>query len=308
MEVMSMEVLDIVQSAAFKAGIISSFNPDEVPGDIVDAGRKVLTDEILPTLNCDRTIDITMTSRVYTPKNGIIKLTPLTQPKENFKIIGYSAQTVENYDPLPDLKRLVPLWLDAGWPINDFDEPIMGGIWLADNTLMTVKPDGKDTYKTEPFPNVNIDFPPMRIDAVLEDNSRIPYTYTYRDEFERILKTAFPGVYTTEEYADSIIVLINGPDTPKRLVIPVPLQIINQDHTHAGTIIAPEKFRRYLIDTTAVSLAIIYGVATLPVMQQQAGVSYNLLKKNKTQPLHKANPSEELNNKLRRTRRWYGNF
>ena len=67
-----MLVTDIVQSAAFKSGVISSFSRDDMPPDILDAGANILANEILPAINCDRTLDITVTSRVYTPENGRI--------------------------------------------------------------------------------------------------------------------------------------------------------------------------------------------------------------------------------------------
>lgn len=325
-----MEVLDIVRSAAFKAGIVSSFNPDELPEDVLNAGRAVLTNEIIPTLNCDRTIDITETSRIYTPTNGKIVLYPLQQPVDNFEIIGYS-----NYDSTAlqklstwgeEVRRLKPDWTtisqpdnviirnDSTWPTNDMGEFRKVGIWSSDLKLMFsdrigwVAPGKAAVAK----PNVNIDFPPMRVDAVMDESSRYTYDYLYRDEYERTLKfTSLPGVYTTEEYEDKLVILLNGGPDPKLIVLPVPLQIINSDYAHPGTILAPEKFRRYLIDATAVSLAIIYGMSTMPLMKEAAAVSYNLLKKNKPQPLHKANVAQEITNKLRPDvlgRRFYANI
>lgn len=322
-----MEVLDIVQSAAFKAGVVSSFNPDELPDDVQEAGRAVLVNEIIPTLNCDRTIDITVTSRVYTPTNGKIVLCPFKQPADNFEIIGYSsmpASKMEQIDPsttdyyiMTEVARLRPTWVTGGdgipygysseWPVDDFGEYCTAAIWSLDMKLVIYK-DGKPQIT----PDVNIDFPPMRVDAVMDESSRYTYDYLYRDEYERTFKfTSLPGVYTTEEYDDKLVILLNGGPDPKLVVLPVPLQIINRDHAHSGTIIAPEKFRRYLIDATAVSLAIIYGMSTLPLMEKAATVSYNLLKKNKPQPLHKANVAQEITNKLRPDvlgRRFYANI
>lgn len=293
-----MEVLDIVQSAAFKSGIIPSFNPDEMPGDILNAGVKTLSDEILPQLNCDRTIDITETSRVFTPDNGRIVLTPLNQPRENFELVGWSPRTsgeLADGSWKSEVYRLRPKW-ESDWPTNDFDEPTTCGIWSSDGKLAT----GNTPDTCEILPDVNIDFPPMRIDAVLEESSRIPYDYVYREEFERILKVTLPGVYTCEEYSDRLVILLNGTNQPKRVVMPVPLQIVDSDHRRPGRITAPPKFRKYLIDSVAVSLAITYGVSTVDSMRQQAAQSYNMLKKNKTQPLHRMNSSEQIAEKLRR--------
>lgn len=300
-----MEVLDIVQSAAFKCGLISSFNPDEIAGEYVQAGRKVLTDEILPSLNCDRTIDITVTARTYVPKNGRIVLMPFRQPNENLELIGYSELTYKQIsDPmtrpaLDEVYRLRPTWRD-NWPVDDFDEPRIAAMWTSDLRLAYVLRTNQGMPVVTVNENANIDFPPMRVDNVLEESSRIEYEYVYRDEFEKAMRcSSIPGLYTVEEYEDKLVVLINGSNAPKRLILPVPLQIIDRDHAHAGTIIAPEKFKRYLIDSVAVSMAIIYGLSTIEEMKAERSTSYNLLKKNKTQRMHEANVSQEIANRLR---------
>lgn len=315
---MQMQVLDIIQSAAFKAGIIPSFNPDEIPGDVVSAGRNILMNEIIPGLNCDRTIDITVTSRVYQPKDGIIVLTPLRQPVDNFEIIGYTKYTAQELIRgefshwIEELKRLRPLWIyddndgntqTKNWPVDIMNTKRSAAIWTSDMQLVYGTPT-----EVNIMPEVNIDFPPMRIDTVLDDDSRIKYEYVYREEFDQILNVMLPGVFTVEEYDDKLILLVKGTNRPKRLIMPVPLQIVDADNERSGTITAPEKFRRYLIDATAVSLAIVYGVTTVDMMKEQAHQSYELLKKNKTQPLHKMNVTEEIQDKLRRGRRFYANF
>lgn len=308
-----MEVLELVQSAAFKAGIIPSFNPDELPRDILDAGKNALVNEILPGLNCDRTLDITNTCRVYTPVGGRIELWPFAQPNDNFKLLGHCNKTAAELQTVTsegsgwglELLNIVPTWvrkvphdvvMTSDWPANDFNERMTVALWTVDNHLVY----GNTTYIPTIHATADIDFPPMRVDAVIEDGSLVPYEYLYREEFERTFRTGLPGVYATEEYADHIVILINGSDRPKKLILPVPLQIINRSYDHAGTIDAPEKFRRYLIDAIAVALAITYGVATVQQMQQQMAQSYQLLKKNKPQPLHKANVSEMICDKLRR--------
>ena len=324
-----MEVLDIVRSAAFKAGVVPSFNPDELPEDVLNAGRAALVDEIMPTLNCDRTIDITVTSRIYKPVGGKIILYPLKQPIDNFEIIGYSGYTATLLRSpriwANEVKRLRPQWVttlpddsiiknDSTWPTNDLNEFRKLAIWSVDMQLVfadDIVYNGP-AWQADIVPNVNIDFPPMRVDAVMDENSRYTYDYLYRDEYERTFKfTSLPGIYTTEEYDDKLVILLNGSPDAKLIVLPVPLQIVNRDYAHSGTIIAPEKFRRYLIDAVAVSLAIIYGMSTLPLMKEAAAASYNLLKKNKPQPLHKANVAQEITNKLRPDvlgRRFYANI
>lgn len=301
-----MEVLDIVQSAAFKSGVVSSFNPDDLPGDVLAAGQNALINEIIPSLNCDRTIDITMTSRLYRPTGDRIVLKPF-RPRDNHEIVGYTSKTAEQLkDPTnwgAAVLSLRPGWKD-GWPVNDLYEPRYACIWTSDGRLAI----GNSLIECTIEPDVNIDFPPMRIDAVLDASTRIAYDYVYRAEFEQLFNTTLPGVYTTEEYADGLIVLLKGTGDTKCLVIPVPLQVVNISHDHAGTIIAPEKFRRYLIDSTAVSMAIVYGMSTLQAMQQQQAVSYNLIKKNKPQPRHSQNTAEQIANTIRRDIRLGGRF
>jgi hypothetical protein len=195
------------------------------------------------------------------------------------------------------------------WPTDDFGNPIAAMMWSSDiHMIGCYADDDSDTIVTN---TANIDFPPMRVDSVLDESSRIKYDYLYREEFERVLRAAMPCVYTTEEYSDKIVVIINGTSDLKRLILPVPLQIINVTHDYQGTIIAPPKFQRYLIDATAVSLAIVYGLSTVQSMQQQAAQSYQMLKKNKPQPMHKASPSEEINDILRHNvggRKFYAGF
>lgn len=301
-----MEVLDIVQSAAFKSGVISSFNPDDLPGDILAAGQNTLVNEIIPSLNCDRTIDITMTSRLYRPENDRIVLRPF-KPKDNYEMLGYSNDTADALlDPELWEKAVLALrpgWKDE-WPVNDLGKPRVGCIWSIDGQLVV----GPSLAESAIEPGVNIDFPPMRVDAVLDSSTRIAYDYVYRTEFEQLLNTTLPGVYTVEEYADGLVILLRGTTDTKCVVLPVPLQVINISHDHAGTVVAPEKFRRYLIDSVAVNLAIIYGMSTLPAMQQQQAVSYNLIKKNKPQPRHSQNVSDHIADTLRRGTRLGGRF
>ena len=301
-----MEVLDIVQSAAFKSGVVSSFNPDDLPGDVLAAGQNALINEIIPSLNCDRTIDITMTSRFYRPAGDKIILKPF-QPRDNHEIIGYSSMTAEQFkDPAnweTAVLSLRPEWKDD-WPVNDLYKPRYACVWTTDNRLAI----GNSLSECSIEPNANIDFPPMRIDSVLDVSTRIAYDYVYRSEFEQMFNTTRPGVYTTEEYADGLIILLKGTSDAKCIVIPVPLQVVNISHDHAGTIIAPEKFRRYLIDSVAVSMAIVYGMSTLQAMQQQQAVSYNLIKKNKPQPRHSQNVTEQIANTIRRDIRLGGRF
>lgn len=302
-----MQVLDIIQSAAFKSGIVSSFNPDEMPGDIIDAGRRILTEEILPTLNCDRMIDITVTARKYDTSNGIINLIPYT-PIPDFRIIGYSKHNskVEFSDLETEIKERTPEYIDENgvwkWPVSESGAHIRLAMWSTDTRLIYIQWQSQSIQIKLVLPDVNIDFPPMRIDGILDADSKVGYTYQYRSEFEQSFNTVLPGIYTVEEHSNGLTILLKGTSQPKLIILPVPLQIINSDFDNAGEILAPPKFKRYLIDALAVSLAIVYGVSTVEMMKEQAAVSYNLLKKNKPQPLHEQNINQAIADKLRNPR------
>lgn len=294
-----MEVLDLVQSAAFKSGIVSSFSQDDMPGDVLDAGVKLLNGQILPQLNCDRTIDISTTCRIYAPDHGRIVLKPLKQPIEDFVLLGYSdymaddlIQTNNNHW-VHEIDRLHPGW-DQDWPQNDFGENLTLAMWSRDTKLVY----GTNRLSCS-IGESNIDFAPMRVDAVIDIPTGEKLTYLYRDEFEQILTPTVPGVYALEEFDDKIAVFIKGRPGPKKLILPVPLTLINHDNDHAGTIIAPPKFRKYLIDATAVQLAIVYGVSTVDAMKAEASASYNMLKKNHTQPIHGMNVPKAIDNVIR---------
>lgn len=310
-----MEVLDIVQAAAIKSGVLSSFNIDDVPGDVQDVGVSLLANQILPQINCDRTLDVTTTSRVYAPQQNRIVLKPLKQPINDFRLLGYSKYTAEELTTaVPPNTPSYPKWVEeinrlykpgvVNWPQNDFGDHIELAMWSSDMKLIL----GADAQDVR-IGDANIDFAPMRIDAVIDIGTMSKYTYLYRDEFEMTINAGLPGVYTTEEYDDKLVILLKGSPTPKTIVIPVPLTIINRTDQYAGTIIAPPKFRRYLIDATAVQLAVVYGVATVDMMRAEASVSYNMIKKNAPQPIHAMNVAEHINDTLHRyRRRYYENF
>lgn len=293
-----MQVIDIVQSAAFKSGVVSSFSHDDMPPDILDAGVNILANEVLPAINCDRMLDITVTSRVYAPQCGRIVLKPL-RPEHNLVVLGYSkytAQDIVDSKWSEEIERLHPGW-SVNWPVDDFGESLKLAMWSVDMRLVA----GVDV-STCVIRDENIDFPPMRVDYVMDVGSRLKYNYVYRDEFEQLFNVpaGLGGVYTVEEYEDKLIILIKGNCQPKVVVLPVPLQIINRDEDHAGEIVAPPKFRKFLIDTTAEQLATVYGVATLQAMHEQASASYNLLKKNHTQPLHGMDVVERVHDLIHR--------
>lgn len=298
-----MQVLDIIQSAAAKCGVVSSFSLDDMPGDVIDNGVRILQTEVLPALNCDRTVDITVTSRCRPCEGNTIILKPF-QPQQNTIIIGYSKYSLTEMNNTrwnEELHRLRPEWFDPfRWPTDDFGSQVTACIWTTDTILI----GGNNPIIFKEM-GANIDFQPMRVDSVIDLPSRIDYQYVYRDEFERAVPSAY-GIYTTEEYSDHMRILIKGAPTPKILVLPVPLQITNCDQQHPGEIEAPPKFRKYLTDALAVQLAIVYAVSSLNEMKAEAAASLNLIKKNMPQPFHQADVCERIGEYLGRFPLGYG--
>lgn len=306
-----MEVLDLVKSAAIKSGVVSSFSMDDMPGDVIDMGVEVISAQILPQLNCDRTIDITTTCRVYKPVNGVIELIPLRQPIDDFILLGYSIYNsdeltnISTGDWQTEINRLFAPG-SSNWPQNDFGDQFTLAMWSKDMKLVYGK-----TVSECNIGSANIDFMPMRVESVIDAGTRLKYTYLYRDEFEQTvgINCDLPGVYAIEEYSDRLLIILRGSPAPKKLILPVPLTIINQSHDHAGTIIAPPKFEKYLIDATAYQLAVVYGMATKQDMAMEMAASYNLLKKNHTEPLHEMNVPQHINRLIHhRGRRYYENI
>lgn len=300
-----MEVLDIIQRAAFNCGVISSFDVDEFPGDVQAAGHHLLESEVLPSLNCDRSLDTTMIARTFMPSNNLLTIKPLSQNNTDI-IIGtsiYASDKVLSYFTA-EVTRLAPDFATT-WPTDDADNARTVGMWTTDHRYVYA------TSLTNAVidPAINIEFQPMRIDAMLEDANRIPYRYLYRQEFESLEFKVQPFTYTDEVYEDSIILHWHGSQLLKLLIIPVPLYIVHDtdsNNPYAGQINCPPKFKQFLVDTLAMRLSIVYGLSTTSAMQGAADMSYNMLKKNLPLHLHAPNPAEAVRDVLKRTQnnRW----
>ena len=89
-----MQVMDIVNRAAMQSGAVPSFNPDEVPEDIQARGADILRHEIIPSINCDRSLDITEVVHPASPHCGVVDLvtTPLNYPREIYGTVPLTAQ------------------------------------------------------------------------------------------------------------------------------------------------------------------------------------------------------------------------
>lgn len=329
-----MLVRDIIRDAATKSGVVPSYNPDEIPPDIMARGHDLLAGEVLKGLNCNRMIDITTTVKKYTPEfvgnnESQIVLQPTPNSWKGF-VLGTVNDLPAGHTPLTltashltaydDVSDQYTNWIAAITTMNDvmglFDEhprddegePLNIGLWSADNYFVV------GTY-TEENDNVilqsvailwsnghpvNIEFAPMYIRNILEASNRFEYNYLYPWEFESIDFVHTPYCYCTEERKDFVKIRMRNPGAAKLLVLPVPLTIERTTEDYYGEINAPDKFKPYLTAYLAYLLAVEYGVGTKDDMLSQMTKTYNLIKLNKKPEIHKMSSSRQIRDTLNR--------
>ena len=318
-----MLVVDIIRRAAFNSGVTSSFNPNDVPSDIMEAGFELLSNEILPSLNCDRMLDVTVIAREFTPAKGEINLVHVPRDWDGI-IVGKSGLTSTQWlDPVGGTARISTILeqelgiTPENAPRDQIGKPTKIGIWCSDNILIYITPTENEVDLTwlelpvslltvNGFP-VNLEFPAMRVEQVYDSNTRIPYRYLYVEEFESNQHRYDTHVYCVQEFEHMTRIRFktsfNG--QKKLVLLPVPLVITPTNESVWGEIKCPAKFRQYLVDALAVRLAVVYGLSTVDSMRANASTSYNLLKKNVTQELHPTNVNEKISQTLNRN---LGNF
>lgn len=332
-----MKVTDIVNRAAMNCGVASSFNPDEVPEDIQARGADILRHEVIPSMNCDRTLDLTEIVYPGHPENGIIDLVCPPQDYEGF-IVGCVPET---YDTLtkkeyfntpaangyyyPNIRKLLIRqgYTEAGmpttlgkrtdkWPADQFGnyEPLW--CWTSDYKLVNISVPSSDTADRD---NTLLDerytlpFPPMRVEAIVRAADGAPFQYLHQEEMVSAEFRYAQLVFTTEDHPGLLRVRFNPSqgDESVQLVIPVPVQLVNsrlEPEPWRGTIVAPDKFRMFLVAKLAHRLAVEYGLDTAPMMAQLASESYQALVKNLSKRHHAQDTVRKISAYLERNRGW----
>ena len=295
-----MQVMDIVNRAAMNCGVASSFNPDEVPEDIQARGSDILRHEIIPMMNCDRTLDIT--EIVY----------PAPPTDSNIFIMG---QVVEDYQTLNKRQSItigsVTKWFcpnirdvlinhgyiepfiptqdpkTAKWPCDQFSNERDIYCWTSDFKLIKMAteagPENEDDELLDK--RYNIPFSPMRVEGVFRACDGAELQYLHAAEMVSAEFRHSQLVYGVEDLPDRMLIRLNRSygSEPLFLVLPIPLKIVNtfdNPKPWEGTVIAPEKFRSYLIAKLAYRLAIEYGLDTAPAMAKLVEESYQAIIKN----------------------------
>lgn len=151
-----------------ESGVVSSFNPDEIPEDYQQIASTLLRNDIIKTINCSRTMDVTETVLVLLPRNGYLDLMcppssyPFfvfgTQPVNlgtilekvhtesgggighycltNLLILLQDMGLIENFDP--DAATYT-YDVTVQWPCNQFGKRRPVAIWTGDLKLMEIK-------------------------------------------------------------------------------------------------------------------------------------------------------------------------
>ena len=307
-----MQVMDIVNRAAMNCGVASSFNPDEVPEDIQARGSDSLRHEIIPMMNCDRTLDITEIVYPATPQNGCVSL--ITPPTDsNIFIMG---QVVEDYQTLNKRQSItigsVTKWFcpnirdvlinhgyiepfiptqdpkTAKWPCSQFENEYRDiYCWTSDFKLIKMAteagPESEDDELLDK--RYNIPFSPMRVEGVFRACDGAELQYLHAAEMVSAEFRHSQLVYGVEDLPDRMLIRLNRSygSEPLLLILPIPLKIVNtfdNPKPLEWTVIAPEKFRSYFIAKLAYRLAIEYGLDTAPAMAKLVEESYQALIKN----------------------------
>lgn len=336
-----MQVMDIVNRAVMKSGVVSNFNPDEVPEDIQQRAADVLRNEIIEDLNCDRAVDISETVVTLTPKEDKIDLitTPLDYGKFIIGSVGETApflmecitrSLAPGAQPVYIPTHLVDLLEELGyyrldpeysgtrytnlvktdkWPTTQFGEYRDLALWTSDFKLIEVPANLGNPYSVEQpdFVNkrYNVPFYPAYIDEVYRANDGAPLMYIHHGEMVSAEFRHSQLVFTLEDNITRMTIRFtrNFNNSPAAIVLPVPVKVINsyeEPNPWQGEIVAPRKFRSFLINMLAWRMAIEYGVDTKEDMRQQSTVSYSNIIKNKVKREHPQDIERRIFHYLRR--------
>lgn len=329
-----MLIMDIVNRAVMKSGVVSSFNKDEVPEDIQERAADVLRNEIIPDLNCDRAVDVSETVIPFTPKKNTIDL--ITPPEDyDGYIIGSVPQTYdelrvkERYQPSPGVDpiwyypNIVKVLYDAGysdpgepgtigdptkrWPTDQFGNYRDLFCWTADWKLVCLsKPQSASPDKDDDLLDYryNVPFYPAYIDEVYRAGDGAQLLYRHHGEMVSAQYRHAQLVFTLEDNITRMTIRFNPcfGNTPVLVVLPVPVTVTNvfaAVNPWEGEIVAPKKFFSFLLNILAFRMATEFNIDTKESMKEQAKISYSNIIKNKVRREHPQDIERRIFNYLR---------
>lgn len=333
-----MQVMDIVNRAAIESGAAPSFNVNEVPEDMQARGADILRYEIVPTLNCDRTVDITEIVYPATPINGVVSLrtTPLNYPRYILPTSPLTAHQLLSSTKYPApggqgalvaVVNLLTYLVDDGyvdgvftqnrtdkWPTDQLGQPLDLAIWTDDFKLIEIPSDfGEYFNHTADVDWVNkkynLPFAPMRVVDIARASDGATFQYIHAGEMISSEFRYCPLVYTTEDLPDVLKIRFNPSyaNEPVLLVLPIPIKIVNsfdEPDPWQGELIAPEKFRMFITATLTWRMAGEYGLASEPRFEKLAQQAYNCIIKNMSKQPHAQDIPRRISQYLGRNRGW----
>lgn len=335
-----MQVMDIVNRAVMNAGIVPSFNPDEVPEDIQARAADVLRNEIIPSMNCDRTLDITEVVLTLQVRSNHIDLrtTPLDYDGYIYPSVPYTATELNKVTNLPNpphgvlpaMTGLLKLLLEMGvvestggltpysdiiltdkWPTDQFGTPRKIAFWTDDVKFFEVEPNSWYGVTNPDFVNYeyNVPFPPMRVSEIYRATDGANLQYVHAGEFVSAEFRYSQLIFTTEDYPTKLRIKFpnNYGCATAMVVLPMPIRVVNsfeEPNPWEGEIVASDKFRPYLVAKLAYRMAVEYGVTTAQSMEKLVGESYQAILKNPSKREHKQDISRKISNYLERGRGW----
>lgn len=310
-----MEILDIVHRAVQRSSIFQGFNPAECPEDIEERASDVLVHEMIPALNNDRTLDLTETTMIFTPgPNGVLDLScPPSDGKWFILTLPYDSQYLMEQDEHGMYSNLIQALNDIGMTDSQPTDPLGGfiplGIWSSDMKFITTP--AVDIHSLGPGcePSINriynVPFPPMRVEGVVESSTGCELDYKHALEFISAEFRHARMVYMYEVYENKVRLRFHHEygNLPVELVLPVPITVVNyldSPKPWSGKIIAPPKFREFLIAKLAYRLAKELGVASAAELKTDTAEAYNLLVKNYPKQQHATDFNKRISDVLRR--------
>ena len=214
------------------------------------------------------------------------------------------------------------------WDTDQFGKYRNIAIWTSDFHLIEVKinPDdgnffqmyststeSRDDFKKRITNHqYTVPFAPMRVTEVYKASSGEELKYVHAGEFVSAEFRYAMYVYMTEDLMGTLRIRFhpNFGDEPVLLVLPVPITVRNtfeEPEIYQGEIIAPNKFRSFLIYQLAYCMAVDYGISTDQKMLTQSAKSYMGLVRNLNKQEHPQDIERKIFNYLQRGRTWRGN-
>lgn len=213
------------------------------------------------------------------------------------------------------------------WDTDQFGKYRSIAIWTSDFRLIEVKITDTGSFmfmyanpsetqadfkKRITNHQYTVPFAPMRVTEVYKASSGEELKYVHAGEFVSAEFRYAMYVYMTEDLMGTLRIRFhpNFGDEPVLLVLPVPITVRNtfeEPEIYQGEIIAPDKFRSFLIYQLAYCMAVDYGISTDQKMLTQSAKSYMGLVRNLNKQEHPQDIERKIFNYLQRGRTWRGN-